>query len=65
MKHIVRTYNKNMKCVYENAHRTVESAYNEYCDNIRNIKKFIRQGEEFTVVRYNDGDLMTMETIKG
>ena len=65
MKHIVRTYNKDMKCVYENAHHTAESAYSEYCDNIRNIKKFIRKGEEFTVARFNDGDLMTMETIKG
>ena len=65
MKHCVKTFNKESKCVYENHHKTAETAYEEYIDNIRNIKKFIRKGEEFTVARFNDGMLMTMETIKG
>lgn len=65
MKHIVRTYNKDYKCVYENFHRTEETAYEEYIDNIRNIKKFIQKGEEFTVMRFNNGNIMTLEVIKG
>ena len=65
MKHSVRTYNKDYKCVYENFHRTAESAYEEYVENIRLIKKGIRKGEEFTVARVNDGRIMTLETIKG
>ena len=65
MKHIIRTYNKDHKCVYENYHQTAESAYEEYTNNIRNIKQFIKYGEEFTVARFNEGYLMTEETIKG
>lgn len=65
MKHIVRTYNKDYKCVYENHHRTAESAYEEYIENIRLIKKCIRKGEQFTVARVNNGEIMTLETIKG
>ena len=65
MKHIVRTYNKDSRCVYENYHQTAETAYEEYMENIRLIKKFIRKGEQFTVARINDGQIMTLETIKG
>ena len=65
MKHSVRTYNKDHRCVYENFHATAERAYEEYVENIRLIKKSIRKGEQFTVVRVNDGQIMTLETIKG
>ena len=65
MKHSVRTYNKDYKCVYENFHATAETAYEEYLKNIRLIKKSIRKGEQFTVARVNDGRIMTLETING
>ena len=65
MKHSVRTYNQDYKCVYENFHQTAESAYQEYVENIRLIKKNIRKGEHVTVARINDGRIMTLETIKG
>lgn len=65
MNHSVRTYNAEKKCVYENFHRTAESAYAEYVDNIRTIKRFVRKGEQFTVVRTVDGQIMTIETIEG
>lgn len=65
MKHEVRTYNKNKACVYANSHNTAESAYEEYIENIKLIKSFIRKGDEFTVARLNDGAIMTLEVIKG
>ena len=65
MKHSVRTYNKDYTCVYENFHATAEKAYEEYIENIRLIKKHIGRGEQFTVARVNDGQIMTLETIKG
>lgn len=64
MKHSVRTYNSDYRCVYENHHTTAEKAYEEYVENIRIIKKNIRRGEQFTVARVNDGRIMTLETIK-
>lgn len=65
MKHAVRTYDRNGKCLYENHFRTAEAAYKEYTDNIRILKKFIKKGEEITIARFNEGDLMTFEVIKG
>jgi selenophosphate synthetase-related protein len=65
MKHEVRTFNKNGKCVYVNCHRTADKAYEEYQNNIRLIKKYIQKGDEATVVRLNDGYVMAIETIKG
>ena len=65
MKHEVLTINKNNEIVYRNSHKTAEKAYEEYVRNINLIKKGIEKGEEFTVVRMNDGYVMTMETIKG
>ena len=65
MNHEVRTYNKAMECVYTNNHQTAESAYEEYTENIRIIKKHINKGEEITVVRLNDGAVVAIETIKG
>ena len=64
MKHSVLTINKAGKVVYENLHKTAETAYEEYEKNIVLVKKFIKKGEELTVVRMNDGQVMTMETIK-
>ena len=64
MNHMVRTYNKDFKCVYQSFHQTAETAYAEYVRNIECIKKMLPHGEEYTVARYNDGTLMTFETIK-
>lgn len=65
MKHSVLTINKAGKVVYEGLHKTAESAYEEYVKNIALVKKFIKKGEETTVVRMNEGQVMTMEIIKG
>lgn len=64
MTHEVRTY-KNGKCVYQAHFQNAESAYNEYLDNIRLIKKYSKKGEETTVVRLNEGAVMAIETIIG
>ena len=65
MKHEVLTINKNNEIVYRNSHRTAEAAFEEYSRNINLLKKSLEKGEEFTVIRMNDGYVMTMETIKG
>ena len=64
MKHSVLTINKTGKVVYEGLHQTAESAYDEYVKNIGLIKKFIKKDEKYTVVRVNEGQIMTMETIE-
>ena len=66
MKNLVLTFNNiTKKVVYESIHQTAESAYEEYVRNIALVKKFIRKGEETTVVRMRDGHIMAYETIKG
>lgn len=59
----VRTY-KDRKLVYENYHRTAETAYEEYLDIIARVKKYGFDGNEFDVARFNDGYIMTIETFK-
>ena len=65
MKHAVKTFNKEGKLVYENFHKTVETAYEEYVKNIAIAKKYCRKGEEITIARFNDGQVMTFETVVG
>lgn len=45
--------------------KTAERAYEEYVRTIKLIKSHLETGEEITVARYNDGMLMTFETIVG
>lgn len=63
--HSVLTINKEGQVIYEGLHLTAAGAYEEYNKNIALIKKFVKKDEEFTVVRVNEGAVMTMETIKG
>lgn len=63
--HVVRTFDKNGKMVYESFFETAEKAYDEYVDIIENSKENLPHGEELTVVRYADGRIMCSETIKG
>lgn len=65
MKHAVRTFNNAGKCLYEAHFSTAEKAYEEYQENIRILKKCLPRGEEITIARFNDGYVMTLETIKG
>ena len=63
--HVVRTFDKNGKMVYESFFETAEKAYDEYVDIIENSKENLPHGEELTVVRFADGRIMCSETIKG
>lgn len=65
MKHIVATFDKNKKCLYREDFPTAEMAYEAYTDYIRVLRARLEKGEEVTVVRFNDGYVMTMETIVG
>lgn len=65
MKHIVRTFNENWKVLYEEAFHTAERAYEEYVHNIAILRNRLPKGETISIARYNDGYLMTMETIVG
>ena len=66
MTNSVITFNNiTKKVVYENQHQRPESAYEEYLNNIRITKKFIKKGEEITIARLRDGHIMTFETIRG
>lgn len=65
MKHIVATFDKNNKCLYKEGFPTAEMAYKEYVDNIRVLKAHLEKGQEVTVARFNDGYVMTMETVVG
>lgn len=65
MKHAVRTFNKAGKCLYEKEFRTAEAAYEEYVNDIRILKSRLEKGEEITIARFNEGYVMTIETIKG
>ena len=65
MKHAVRTFNRHGECLHEAHFQTAEAAYEEYVSDIRLLKKSLKKGDEITVARYNDGDLMTYETVKG
>ena len=66
MRHAVMTFDLDKeKCLYESRHQTAESAYEEYKDIIGNLRRNLPIGEKVTVARYNDGDLMTCETVEG
>ena len=67
MKHIVATFDKNNnnKCLCKEDFPTAEMAYEFYKDSIRVLKARLEKGEEITVARFNEGYLMTMETIVG
>lgn len=66
MKHEVRIYDNNKNiCTMQEHFRTGEEAYAEYLDCIRLIKKYADKNTNMTVVRINDGYIMTFETIKG
>lgn len=63
--HVVRTFDKNGKMVYEDFFETAEKAYEEYVDIIENEKKNLPYGKELIVTRFAYGMLMCRETIKG
>ena len=63
--HVVRTFDKNGKMVYESFFDTAEKAYDDYVDIIENSEENLPYGEELTVVRYADGRIMCIERIKG
>ena len=63
MKHSVITLDKQGKPISVNHHRTAESAYAEYINNIRVIKNHIQKGDEFIIMRLNGGNIMTSEKL--
>ena len=66
MEHSVISFNCiSKKVVYESLHRSAESAYEEYLENIRIVKRHIRKGEELAVARLWEGKIMAFEVIKG
>lgn len=65
MEHIVATFDKNKKCLCKEYFTAAEIAYEFYKDSIRILKARLEKGEEITVARFNEGYLMTMETIVG
>lgn len=63
--HVVRTFDKSGKMIYESFFETAEKAYEEYVDIIENEKENLPYGRELIVARFADGILMSRETIKG
>lgn len=63
--HVVRTFDKSGKMIYETFFETAEKAYEEYVDIIENEKKNLPYGKELIVTRFAYGMLMCRETIKG
>ena len=63
MKHEVRVYTNN-KCTKREFFETAEKAYERYVEVIRVLRGSKEYGEEYLVVRFNEGDLMTLEEIK-
>ena len=63
MKHEVRTFNAAGKMMYTEAFATAEKAYKEYRAIIETVSKHFPKGYTMTVARYNDGTLMTLETV--
>ena len=68
MKHEVKVYKvRNGKgfLTHNTQFSTAEKAYEHYVRCCEVAKKTTASGETFMVMRYNDGDLMTLETIEG
>lgn len=65
MKHEVITLNAYGETLYSEKFDTVDKAYNEYTDIIRILSATLPKGHEVTVVRSNEGLIMTMKTIHG
>lgn len=63
--HCVKTFNLSGKFIHEDTFSTAEAAYEEYCDTVQNLKDHLPKGYGTTVVRYNGGHVMAMETIIG
>lgn len=63
MKHEVRTFNAAGKCMWSEKFATAEKAYKEYRSIIKNVSTNFPKGYTMTVARYNDGVLMTLETV--
>lgn len=63
MKHEVRVYTNN-KCTKREFFETAEKAYERYVEVIGILRSGKETGEEYLVVRFNEGDLMTLEEIK-
>jgi antitoxin component YwqK of YwqJK toxin-antitoxin module len=58
----VRTFDKNGKMLYESEFSNADSAYAEYKDCIRILKKGNLK-EEITVTRWRYGKIMALETL--
>lgn len=63
MKHEVRVYTNN-KCTKREFYATAEKAYERYVEVIGVLRSGKIAGDEYLVVRFNEGDLMTLEEIK-
>ena len=62
-KHSVRIYN-NRKGTYTSVwYESAEQAYTGYVKAIEVIRNTIADGESFSVMRFNEGYLMTVEDI--
>lgn len=65
MEHVVKTFNKAGKCLYESHHKSAGKAYEEYMYIIRILRRHVGENGEITVARFNDGYVMAVETISG
>ena len=68
MEHQVKVYKVRNGKGYLTHHTkfaSAEKAYEHYTRCIEVVKKTVQHGEEFMVMRYNEGDLMTLETVVG
>lgn len=61
--HAVRTYTTEGKMLYEDFFSTAERAYEEYMKIINLLKRKLQKGESIMVARFNEGAVMTIETI--
>lgn len=67
MKHDVKVYKVRAGKGFLTHHTqfpTAEKAYEHYERCIKAAKQMVKPGEEFMVIRYNNGDLMTMESVQ-
>lgn len=58
----VRTFDKNGRMLYESPHATADTAYKEYKEILRILKKR-RNSERITVTRWRFGKIMVIETV--
>lgn len=65
MKHEIITFNASGKTMYSAKFATAEKAYKEFTETVENLSAHLPKGYEATVVRYNDGRIMSMTTIVG